>query len=579
MTIDVGYAHLALPDGTELDFVDVPGHDRLVGNMLVGAGEIDAALLVVAADDGPRAQTLEHLALLDALAIRHGRRGGDQGRRGRCRPDGRRSWRRPRRLLEGTSLAGSPVLAVSAIGRGRDRCAAGRPCRASRSRRASRDGRMQRRRVRASPIDRVFAVKGRGVVVTGTLRGRALASGTTLRLVPGDRSVRVREVQVHGTTVSRGRSRPDRPQPRRRRRGRPASRPRPDRRPSASRRATGSSSGSPGRSRIGRAPGSTSGPRRSTASVGRSGRDALDLPDGAPAAILRLATPIAVAAGRPARAAADRWRRAHRRARSSLDADPAAGSRGAARPPTRVGRLADAIAAGDGPAAAAARLDLHGVVDRSPASSDPSTAVAPDLLATVGVVGAGGRRAGRRRRSPHRRPRDRGPGPPARRDDRPDRRRAGRSGRRRPARPDGRLERDGAVVRPPGTAPRAAGPGPGPGRGDGPPRARARDRGPARPGRCRPRRRLSAGRGPRARAERPDRRPRAGPRLRDDDLPRPHRHGRRDGPRPRRSRPAALRDATGTSRRYVMAILEPTSTGARSCAGRRTVTCPGRGAP
>ena len=72
MTIDVGYAHLRLPDGTELDFVDVPGHDRLVGNMLVGAGEIDAALLVVAADDGPRAQTIEHLALLDALEIRHG---------------------------------------------------------------------------------------------------------------------------------------------------------------------------------------------------------------------------------------------------------------------------------------------------------------------------------------------------------------------------------------------------------------------------------------------------------------------------------------------------------------------------
>src|SRR2546426_10524649 len=72
MTIDVGYAHLTLPDGTMLDFVDVPGHDRLVGNMLVGAGEIDAAMLVVAADDGPRAQTLEHLELLDALAIEHG---------------------------------------------------------------------------------------------------------------------------------------------------------------------------------------------------------------------------------------------------------------------------------------------------------------------------------------------------------------------------------------------------------------------------------------------------------------------------------------------------------------------------
>src|SRR5215212_4143416 len=72
MTVDVGYAHLDLPDGTALDFVDVPGHDRLVGNMLVGAGEIDAAMVVVAADDGPRAQTFEHLELLDALGIRHG---------------------------------------------------------------------------------------------------------------------------------------------------------------------------------------------------------------------------------------------------------------------------------------------------------------------------------------------------------------------------------------------------------------------------------------------------------------------------------------------------------------------------
>ena len=72
MTIDVGYAHLVLEDGTAIDFVDVPGHDRLVGNMLVGAGEIDAAMLVVAADDGPRAQTLEHLALLDALCLATG---------------------------------------------------------------------------------------------------------------------------------------------------------------------------------------------------------------------------------------------------------------------------------------------------------------------------------------------------------------------------------------------------------------------------------------------------------------------------------------------------------------------------
>ncbi|MFN8630622.1 MAG: GTP-binding protein [Chloroflexota bacterium] len=67
LTIDVGYAHLALLDGSQLDFVDVPGHDRLVGNMLVGAGEIDAALLVVAADDGPSARTARSTSsLLDA---------------------------------------------------------------------------------------------------------------------------------------------------------------------------------------------------------------------------------------------------------------------------------------------------------------------------------------------------------------------------------------------------------------------------------------------------------------------------------------------------------------------------------
>src|SRR5512142_2026594 len=72
MTIDVGYAHLDLGRGRWIDLVDVPGHDRLVGNMLVGAGEIDAALLVVAADDGPRAQTVEHLELLDALEIADG---------------------------------------------------------------------------------------------------------------------------------------------------------------------------------------------------------------------------------------------------------------------------------------------------------------------------------------------------------------------------------------------------------------------------------------------------------------------------------------------------------------------------
>src|SRR5262245_28837646 len=113
MTIDLGYAHLALDDGTELDFVDVPGHDKLVGNMLVGAGEIDAALLIVAADDGPRAQTLEHLQLLDGLAV-------DDGVIVITKTDAVEPSRveevvtAVRGLVGGTTLALAPILRVSA---------------------------------------------------------------------------------------------------------------------------------------------------------------------------------------------------------------------------------------------------------------------------------------------------------------------------------------------------------------------------------------------------------------------------------------------------------------------------------
>ena len=201
MTIDVGYAHLTLPDGTELDFVDVPGHDRLVGNMLVGAGEIDAAMLVVAADDGPRAQTIEHLALLDALGIRHGRRGRDQGGRGRAGADGR-GGRRGRAAARGTTLAGSPVLAVSSVdGDGVEALRAAlvgppaiavlgirRPDVGPRTAPASRSTASSRSRA-AAPSSPGRSVAGRSV------------RGATLRLVPGDRSVRVREIQVHGATV------------------------------------------------------------------------------------------------------------------------------------------------------------------------------------------------------------------------------------------------------------------------------------------------------------------------------------------------------------------------------------------
>ncbi len=205
MTIDVGYAHLALPDGSVLDFVDVPGHDRLVGNMLVGAGEIDAALVVVAADDGPNAQTLEHLELLDALGVRDGvlavTKADTVGVERAAEVAAR-----VRELAGRTSLAGSPLVAVSAVsGEGVDALRAellalrdtvvgrwsgvewqGSSATANRPRLA---------------IDRVFAVKGRGTVVTGSLRGGRVAAGDVLLLLPDGLEVRVREVQVRGATV------------------------------------------------------------------------------------------------------------------------------------------------------------------------------------------------------------------------------------------------------------------------------------------------------------------------------------------------------------------------------------------
>lgn len=200
MTIDLGYAHLALPDGEILDFVDVPGHDRLVGNMLVGAGEVDAALLVVAADDGPSAQTLEHLELLDALGVRDGVvvvTKADVA--GGLRAD--EVAAAVADLLAPTSLAGAPVHAVaSTTGDGLDGLRAALAAMAGRvaARLAAEAATAGGARL---AIDRSFRIRGRGTVVTGTLRGGRLAAGELLRLVPGGRDVRVREVQARGVTV------------------------------------------------------------------------------------------------------------------------------------------------------------------------------------------------------------------------------------------------------------------------------------------------------------------------------------------------------------------------------------------
>jgi selenocysteine-specific elongation factor len=373
MTIDVGYAYLALDDGTVIDFVDVPGHDKLVGNMLVGAGEVEAAMLVVAADDGPRAQTLEHLALLDALGVASGI--AVVTKIDAVEPERVASVvASVTELLASTSLAGSPVVAASGItGAGLDEVRAALAGLGAVAPASSRPATLA--------IDRVFAVKGRGAVVTGTLWGGPLARSDTLRLVPGDRDVRIREIQVHGTPVEgvegggrtalnlagigigelhRGMVLTTDPAVRATDRALVTFRA-----PIADRT----------RARL------HSGTDAADASVGRAGRDALDLPDGTAAGIVRLSKPVALAPG-------DRFvlRRGPAQAPIGgvvLDVAP---PRGISRRRQTAARVANLAGGAPG-----ARLDLHGVL-----SERGGTAVAADVwaIAADAAITAVGEAAG-----------------------------------------------------------------------------------------------------------------------------------------------------------------------------------------
>jgi selenocysteine-specific elongation factor len=460
MTIDVGYAHLVLDDGTELDFVDVPGHDKLVGNMLVGAGEIDAAILVIAADDGPRAQTLEHLELLDAIGIAHGLVVVTKA----DAADGDRVAdivAETQALIGRTTLRGGAVLSCSAAtGDGLDAVREAILELRDRVERSSiGDGVGRGDAISRLAVDRVFSIRGRGTVVTGTLRGGSIARGAILRVVPGPEqlTLRVREVQVHGRTVERvgpGRvalnlageqlDRLDRGVVLTTDRAVVASdrvlvalRPVAD--PDASRGSALRHRDVPrDRTRVA----VHLGTARVDGIVGRSGRDDVELDGGERSAIVRLERPIAVAPGdrlvlrRPSPAATLAGGRV-------LDPQPA---RGIARRRATAERLRTLATAATGSEAwQTARLELHGVL------VDPTDA-----------------RAGRRRRRRCGAPlRSRwaaraadcrgGPGrdvsaPEARREPRPEHhRRPGHRGprRRRPARRARRDRKAGPRRRPP----------------------------------------------------------------------------------------------------------------------------------
>ncbi len=197
MTIDLGFGWLTLPGGEPVGVVDVPGHVDFIENMLAGVGSLDAALFVVAADEGVMPQTREHLAILDLLQIEAGVVAltkidlvdadwlelvmGDVAE-----------------TLRGTVLEGAPIVPVSArrgdgladLLRALDGTLAQRPARPDRGR-------------PRLAVDRVFSVAGFGTVVTGTLIDGSLSIGDEVEILPRGLPARVRGLQTHKTKVER----------------------------------------------------------------------------------------------------------------------------------------------------------------------------------------------------------------------------------------------------------------------------------------------------------------------------------------------------------------------------------------
>lgn len=191
LTIDLGFAWRTLPSGREIGFVDVPGHERFVRNMLAGVGPVRLVLFVVAADEGWKPQSEEHLAIVDVL----GAEGGVVALTKRDLVDRetlRLAEEDVRERLVGTALEGAPIVPCSsATGEGIDELLAALDAMVAGAPRPAGAGRPRHF------VDRVFTIKGAGTVVTGTLTGGPLAVGQEVELYPTGTRARIRNLQTH----------------------------------------------------------------------------------------------------------------------------------------------------------------------------------------------------------------------------------------------------------------------------------------------------------------------------------------------------------------------------------------------
>ena len=196
ITIDLGFACLDFPDGSCASIVDVPGHERFIKNMLAGAGGVDLAMLVVAADEGFMPQTVEHLDILQLLGVKDGlivltkTDLVDEDWLNMLEED-------VKSRVKGTFLEDKPILRTSVrTGEGIEAL-----------REALHDLTLHAEEKSARtpfrlPIDRVFSVDGFGTIVTGTLIDGHIAVGDEAQLMPLGNQCRVRNLQVHGRDVS-----------------------------------------------------------------------------------------------------------------------------------------------------------------------------------------------------------------------------------------------------------------------------------------------------------------------------------------------------------------------------------------
>jgi selenocysteine-specific elongation factor len=198
MTIDLGFAWLSLPEGEQVGIVDVPGHKDFIENMLAGIGGIDAALLVIAADEGVMPQTREHLAILDLLNVSSGVVALTKTDLAEDEEWLELVTAEVMETLEATSLSDAPIVPVSVradVGLDELLATLDQILSGSRPRR-------DRGRPRL-PIDRVFTISGFGTVVTGTLLNGSLSVGQEIEILPQGLEARIRGLQTHKKKIER----------------------------------------------------------------------------------------------------------------------------------------------------------------------------------------------------------------------------------------------------------------------------------------------------------------------------------------------------------------------------------------